>query len=77
MHDAQWGGEESIPHLLTARSDANLTQADIVERMGTQAPAVTRIEKALALGKHSPSIATIRKYLTACGKQLVFQVKAI
>jgi hypothetical protein len=39
--------------------------------MGTQAPAVARLERALATGKHSPSIATLRKYIKACGKSLV------
>ena len=28
----------------------------------------------LATGKHSPSIATLRKYVKACGKRLVLQV---
>lgn len=57
--------------LLEARREAGLTQAQVAERMGTQAPAVARLERALASGRHSPSVATIRKYLAACGKQLV------
>lgn len=57
--------------LLAARHEAGLSQAQVAERMGTQAPAVARLERALASGKHSPSVATIRKYLAACGKQLV------
>ena len=57
--------------LLEARREAGLTQAQVAERMGTQAPAVARLERALASGKHSPSVATIRRYLAACGKQLV------
>jgi DNA-binding XRE family transcriptional regulator len=60
--------------LLKARHDAGLTQAQIAERMGTQAPAVVRLERSLATGKHSPSIATVRKYVKACGKNLVLQV---
>lgn len=60
--------------LLKARHDAGLTQAQVAERMGTQAPAVVRLERSLATGKHSPSIATVRKYVKACGKNLVFQV---
>ncbi len=60
--------------LLKARQDAGLTQADVAERMGTQAPAVARLERALATGKHSPSIATVRKYVRACGKRLVLRV---
>ena len=68
--------EESalLDALLKARQDAGLTQAQIAERMGTQAPAVARLERALATGKHSPSVATLRKYVKACGKRLVFRV---
>lgn len=60
--------------LLKARQEAGLTQNQVAVRMGTQAPAVARLERALASGKHSPSIATLRKYLKACGKQLVLRV---
>ena len=60
--------------LLKARQDAGLTQAQVAERMGTQAPAVARLERSLATGKHSPSIATVRKYVKACGKKLVLRV---
>lgn len=68
--------EESVllDTLLKARRDAGLTQAQVAERMGTQAPAVVRLERSLATGKHSPSIATVRKYVKACGKNLVLQV---
>lgn len=60
--------------LLKARQGAGLTQAQVAARMGTQAPAVARLERALATGKHSPSIATVRKYVKACGKRLVLRV---
>ena len=60
--------------LLKARQEAGLTQAQVAERMGTQAPAVARLERALATGKHSPSVATLRKYVKACGKRLVLRV---
>ena len=60
--------------LLKARQQAGLTQAQIAERMGTHAPAIARLERALATGKHSPSIATVRKYVKACGKRLVLRV---
>lgn len=68
--------EESVllDALLKARHDAGLTQAQVAERMGTQAPAVVRLERSLATGKHSPSIATVRKYVKACGKNLVLQI---
>ncbi len=60
--------------LLKARQQAGLSQAQIAERMGTHAPAIASLERALATGKHSPSIATVRKYVKACGKRLVFRV---
>ncbi|MDP1947753.1 MAG: helix-turn-helix transcriptional regulator [Nitrospirota bacterium] len=68
--------EESalLDALLKPRQEAGLTQAQVAERMGTQAPAVARLERALATGKHSPSVATLRKYIKACGKRLVLQV---
>ena len=70
------GREEAVllDALLKARHDAGLTQADVAERMGTLAPAVARLERSLATGKHSPSIATVRKYANACGRKLVLQV---
>ncbi|WGY70458.1 helix-turn-helix transcriptional regulator [Burkholderia cepacia] len=57
--------------MLAARRAAGLSQAEVAERMGTKAPAVTRLERALATGRHSPSIDTLRKYAAACGKKLV------
>ena len=60
--------------LLKARQAAGLTQAQVAERTGTQAPAVARLERALATGRHSPSMATLRKYVKACGKRLVLRV---
>jgi DNA-binding XRE family transcriptional regulator len=60
--------------LLAARYEAGLTQAQVAERMGTHASAVARLERALATGKHSPSIATLRSYVKACGKELVLRV---
>lgn len=68
--------EESslLDALLKARQEAGLTQAQVAARMGTHAPAVARLERALASGSHSPSIATLRKYVKACGKRLVLRV---
>jgi predicted transcriptional regulator len=65
---------ELLDALLKARQDAGLTQAQVAKRMGTQAPAVARLERALATGKHSPSVSTLRKYVKACGKRLVLRV---
>jgi len=63
-----------LDELLKARQEAGLTQAQVAERMGTRAPAVARLERALATGKHSPSIATLRRYVKACGKRLSLHV---
>lgn len=60
--------------LLKTRQDAGLTQAQVAERMGTHAPTVARLERSLATGKHSPSIATLRSYVKACGRRLVLRV---
>jgi len=56
--------------LLKARQEVGMTQAQIAEKMGTQASAVARLERALATGKMSPSIATLQKYAAALGKSL-------
>jgi ribosome-binding protein aMBF1 (putative translation factor) len=59
-----------LDQMLAARHEAGLSQAQVAERMGTKAPAVTRLERALASGQHSPSLDTLRRYAAACGKTL-------
>ena len=59
-----------LDEMLAARRSAGLSQAQVAERMGTKAPAVARLESALASGKHSPSIDTLRKYASALGKRI-------
>jgi len=56
--------------LLAARASAGLTQAQVAARMGTQAPAIARLENALVTGKPSPSLATLVRYAHALGKRL-------
>ena len=51
---------ELLDILLKARHDAGLTQAQVAERMGTQPPAVARLERALATGN-------TRRLLLRCG----------
>lgn len=65
---------ELLDAFLKARHEAGLSQAQVAERMGTYAPAIARLERSLATGKHSPSLATLRKYADACGKQLILKV---
>jgi DNA-binding XRE family transcriptional regulator len=59
-----------LDEILTARKEAGLSQAQIAKLMGTQAPAIARLESALATGKHSPSLSTLRKYAAALGKRV-------
>ena len=64
---------EEMPMLdtiLKARTEAGLTQAQVAERMGTKAPAVARLEASLVSGKHSPSLATLKKYAAALGRRV-------
>jgi DNA-binding XRE family transcriptional regulator len=65
---------ELLDQLLKARHEAGLTQAQVAERMGTQPPSIARLERLLATGKHSPSLATLRKYAPACGRELVLKI---
>lgn len=59
-----------LRQMLKARQHAGLSQAEIARRMGTKAPAVTRLESSLSSGKHSPSVATLRRYAHAVGCEL-------
>ena len=51
--------------MLLARKEAGLSQVEIASLMGTKPPAITRLESSLSSGKHSPSLATIKKYAEA------------
>ncbi len=65
-----------LRELLKARQKAGLSQAEVAERMGTKAPAITRLESSLSSGKHSPSIATIKKYADVLGCHLEIKIIA-
>lgn len=58
--------------MLKARSRAGLTQDIVAERMGTTKSAISRLESA---GKHTPSLATLKRYASAVGCEL--QVKFV
>jgi Helix-turn-helix. len=53
-----------VRELLAARSRAGLTQEQVAESMGTTKSAVSRLE---AVGRHSPSVTTLKKYAEAVG----------
>jgi transcriptional regulator with XRE-family HTH domain len=54
-----------LDEFLKARAAAGLSQAEIAKRMGTTQSAIARLES--GRGKHSPSLATLRKYAQAVG----------
>ena len=55
-----------INELLTARTRAKLTQAQVARRMGTSQSAVARLESG-----RSPSMASLRRYAKATGSKVV------
>ncbi|MHB0978856.1 MAG: helix-turn-helix domain-containing protein [Thermoleophilia bacterium] len=62
---AESAGEyELVRELLAARAKAGLTQEQVAECMGTTKSAVSRLE---GVGKHSPSVSTLKKYAQAVG----------
>ena len=60
--------EYALAHeMLSARTRAGLTQEAVADRMGTTKSAVSRLEGA---GKHSPSMASLKRYADAVGCKL-------
>ena len=56
-----------IREMLAARSRAGLTQEAVADLMGTTKSAISRLE---AVGKHAPSLSTLKKYAQAVGCHL-------
>ncbi len=50
--------------MIAMRKKAGLTQEQVAECMGTTKSAVSRLE---GVGKHSPSVSTLKKYAQAVG----------
>jgi transcriptional regulator with XRE-family HTH domain len=63
-----------LKEMLRARKAARLSQADVAKRMGTKPPAVARLEAAGGSKRHSPSVATLRKYADAVGCRLEIKI---
>ncbi|MBF0627183.1 MAG: helix-turn-helix transcriptional regulator [Magnetococcales bacterium] len=59
-----------VDELLVARKNAGMTQRQVAERMGSSTPSIARLEAGGGKGKHSPSIATLRRYADAFGCRL-------
>ena len=74
-YDAQAEEFSLLDELLRARQRAGLTQAQVAERMGTKTPAVARLEGGGGSKRHSPSVATLRKYAQAVGCRLEIRLR--
>ncbi|MDP9836036.1 putative transcriptional regulator [Neorhizobium huautlense] len=55
-----------IEALVRARSNANLSQAELAKKIGTTQSAIARLEG----GGVSPSLSTLRRYASATGSRL-------
>src|SRR5580704_12048653 len=74
-YDAQAEEFALLEELLKARRQAGLTQAEVAARMGTKTPAVARLEAGGGSQRHSPSVATLRKYAQAVGCRLEIRLR--
>ena len=74
-YDAQATDFALLNELLGARKRAGLTQAEVAQKMGTKTPAVARLESGGGSKRHSPSIATLRKYAAAVGCRLEIRLR--
>lgn len=74
QYDVQKEEFALFDELVNARAKAGLTQADVAERMGTQVPAISRLESGARSRGHSPSIATLQRYADAVGCRLVLKL---
>jgi transcriptional regulator with XRE-family HTH domain len=74
-YDAQAEEFALLDELLRARRQAGLTQAEVAARMGTKTPAVARLEAGGGSQRHSPSVATLRKYANAVGCRLEIRLR--
>src|SRR5689334_25200573 len=74
-YDAQAEEFALLDEMLKARRQAGLTQAAVAARMGTKTPAVARLEAGGGGQRHSPSVATLRKYARAVGCRLEIRLR--
>jgi len=73
-YDALEDEYAALEALLQARMKAGLSQAEIAKRMGIKPSSLARIESSLGSRRHSPSLSTLRKYASACGKKLIIKL---
>jgi transcriptional regulator with XRE-family HTH domain len=74
-YDVQAEEFKLLDELLKARRQAGLTQAEVAARMGTKTPAIARLEAGGGSLRHSPSVATLRKYAEAVGCRVEIRLR--
>ncbi len=74
-YDAQAEEFALLDELLKARQQAGLTRAQVAARIGTKTPAVERLEGGGGSRRHSPSVATLRKFARAVGCDLEIRLR--
>lgn len=61
---------ELLDKMLSARTTAGLTQAQVAKKMRTTTSAIGRLETAGGRKHHSPSLRTLQRYAKALGYKL-------
>lgn len=63
-----------LRQLIKARKNAGMTQEQVAKCMGTSTSVVGRLESTLGSASHSPSLATLNRYVAAIGCHLEIKV---
>ena len=72
-YEAQAAEFEIARELISARTRAKLTQAEVAQRMGTTQSAIARLE-----GGHSrPSMRSVERYAAAIGHRAVVRLECV
>lgn len=69
-YDALEGEFNLISKMIKARQKAHKTQAEVAKAMGTTTSVVGRLECGGGIKKHSPSVASLKRYAKAVGCDL-------
>jgi DNA-binding XRE family transcriptional regulator len=72
-YDVLAGEFETARELITARTQAGLTQSDVAQRMGTTQSVIARLES----GKRAPSMRTVQRYAQAVGARAVVRIEPL
>ena len=65
---------DALDDEFTALAALLKARKEVASRMGVSQPVLARIESSLGNREHAPSLSTLRRYATACGKRLVISM---